>query len=263
MSSQDMLTDREAWSHGLYKVQAYEPVAPAAWAEFGAVLKNGDGAVLDFLQGFTAIPECRPNLLDLLNVRHIVLSKPAPESTGWRLVEQGEIVEPCVLRGRVPRTAKFYVYENPTALPRAFVLGHTSVCPPGADLRQALADLVPSDRVVVEQDVLPLGQRQDFRAAEIVETTANRVEVWAELDAPGYLVLSDTWYPGWKATVDGQPAPVLRANMTFRAVPLSPGEHRVVFRFVPVGFTLGVCASAVTLLLMALACSAGCARIVD
>jgi hypothetical protein len=45
--------------------------------------------------------------------------------------------------------------------------------------------------------------------------------------------------------------------MTFRAVPLSPGEHHVVFRFVPVGFTLGVCASAVTLLLMALACSAG------
>ena len=45
----------------------------------------------------------------------------------------------------------------------------------------------------------------------------------------GYLVLADTWYPGWKAQVDGLDASLLRANLMFRAVHLEAGEHVVRF----------------------------------
>jgi uncharacterized membrane protein YfhO len=46
-------------------------------------------------------------------------------------------------------------------------------------------------------------------------------------------VLSDQWYPGWTATVDGKPAAILRADVALRAVALSPGAHRVRFRYQP------------------------------
>jgi len=52
-------------------------------------------------------------------------------------------------------------------------------------------------------------------------------------------VLSDRWYPGWKATVNGVEAPVLRANGVFRAVPIPPGFSDVEFRFAPGSLLLG------------------------
>ena len=51
--------------------------------------------------------------------------------------------------------------------------------------------------------------------------------------ANGLLVLHDTYYPGWIAEVDGKSAPILRADILFRAVELPPGTHRVTFRFAP------------------------------
>jgi hypothetical protein len=63
-----------------------------------------------------------------------------------------------------------------------------------------------------------------------------------DLDAPGagWLVLSDVWYPGWRAWVDGHPATILRANFLFRAVKVEPGDRQVVFAFQPLSFWLGL-----------------------
>jgi uncharacterized membrane protein YfhO len=75
---------------------------------------------------------------------------------------------------------------------------------------------------------------------------ANGVTIDAALQRPGYLVLADTYYPSWKAFVDGQPWPVLRANYAFRAVALPAGYHRVIFRYEPVSFRLGLSLSGAT-----------------
>jgi len=63
------------------------------------------------------------------------------------------------------------------------------------------------------------------------------VEVEAASDA--LLVLSEVYYPGWRATVDGEPAPILRVDSILRAVPVPAGAHRVEMRFVPLSFWLG------------------------
>ncbi len=70
------------------------------------------------------------------------------------------------------------------------------------------------------------------------------ISIIVSADAPGYLVLFDTFYPGWEATVDGQPTPILRANLMFRAVSVMPGEHRVEFRYQPISLRIGARVSA-------------------
>ena len=59
-----------------------------------------------------------------------------------------------------------------------------------------------------------------------------------------YLVLSDSWYPGWLATVDGVDVPIERANILFRAVRVPPGDHTVEFRYEPRSVSTGALVSA-------------------
>ena len=77
----------------------------------------------------------------------------------------------------------------------------------------------------------------------------DRARLWVRAaDTGRALVVSDTYYPGWHATIDGQPVQIHRANFLFRAVCVPAGAHLVEFTFTPPGFRLGL---AVTLLSVA------------
>ena len=78
--------------------------------------------------------------------------------------------------------------------------------------------------------------------------TPNRVTIDVILSEPGYLVLADTWYPGWQAMVDGEAVPLLRANHAFRAVSLEAGEHTVEMRYRSASVRWGGAVSIVTLI---------------
>ena len=67
---------------------------------------------------------------------------------------------------------------------------------------------------------------------------------------PGYLVLTDAYYPGWTATVDGQPAEIERADIMFRAVKVPAGQHRVELRYQPQSFSLGLLISIGTVVVL-------------
>ena len=62
----------------------------------------------------------------------------------------------------------------------------------------------------------------------------------ADVKRPAFLVLADAAFPGWEATVDGVPAPVLQANLMFRAVALEPGAHEIVFAYRPTSWRWGL-----------------------
>jgi uncharacterized membrane protein YfhO len=74
-----------------------------------------------------------------------------------------------------------------------------------------------------------------------VETTAN---------APAFLVTSDVFYPGWRATIDGAPAELFQTDYAFRGLPVPAGTHAVRFEFSPRSFYQGVFISAASLLLL-------------
>jgi uncharacterized membrane protein YfhO len=84
----------------------------------------------------------------------------------------------------------------------------------------------------------------------LVAESPNQLVIQTESESSGWLVLVDTWYPGWKAWVDGERLSVRRANGVFRAVQLPAGKHGVYFRYVPMEFILGISISLLTLLVM-------------
>jgi uncharacterized membrane protein YfhO len=85
-------------------------------------------------------------------------------------------------------------------------------------------------------------------SAQFLDDGINNVAVQARVDREGYLVLADTWFPGWHVDVDGKPAQLLRANFAFRAVKLPPGEHTVRFSYRPLSFFLGAALTFIGLL---------------
>ena len=82
------------------------------------------------------------------------------------------------------------------------------------------------------------------REATIAGYEPGRVEVDADAPRGGWLFLSDTYFPGWRATVDGRERPIAPAWVAFRAVGLEPGRHRVVFEYRPRSFRVGLLLSA-------------------
>jgi hypothetical protein len=102
------------------------------------------------------------------------------------------------------------------------------------------------DSIRVTSHLPPAGAGQ-AGSAHLVSYEPNRLKLKAEICRPSFLVLSEIYYPGWKATVDGEPAPVLKADYVLRAVPLMPGEHWVELRFLPGTILWGLAISALGL----------------
>ncbi len=90
--------------------------------------------------------------------------------------------------------------------------------------------------------------------AEIESTTntnPNVVAIEVRAPRPGWLLLADKYYPGWTATLDGEPVTISRANVAFRAVAVPPGTHRIEMRYEPAAIAAAVPISAVSLLVLA------------
>lgn len=119
---------------------------------------------------------------------------------------------------RLAHSGDVKIYENLNVLPRAFLV---------SSLQSTI------------------GNRQ---SAMMLKYEAERVVVQTTSDTPGYLILTDANYPGWLATVDGQPAEIQTAYDLFRAVPLSAGTHTVEFRFEPQSLKFGAIISVISLI---------------
>jgi hypothetical protein len=110
-------------------------------------------------------------------------------------------------------------------------------------------DLSAFGNVVLEDPSIS-GQATQEGSGEVKVLAHENQSVLCEIEAktPGYLVLLDSYYPGWRAWVDGTEASILRANYAFRAVRLSPGSHKVEFKYRPRNFYVGLIVTCLTLL---------------
>jgi hypothetical protein len=134
------------------------------------------------------------------------------------------------------------ILELPSSATRAQVVYRCHVAhSPREALETALTADPRSEVVLEEESAPPASPATGARTlAGILKDAPDDVAVIAELEKPGWLVLLDNYFPGWKAEVDGAPARILRADYAFRAVALSAGTHRVVFRYRPESLSWGI-----------------------
>jgi hypothetical protein len=145
------------------------------------------------------------------------------------------------------------LYRNEAVLPRAWIVPSARV---ETDTLTAILDpkFDPLYEVALEEETVQTSRDTRYvirYSLYSLRDTPNAVTIRAASDADGYMVLADTWYPGWRASIDGQPVEVLRANYAFRAVAFPAGEHIVEFRYEPETFRVGLWVSALSSILVA------------
>ena len=146
------------------------------------------------------------------------------------------------------------VFENPTVLPR---FRFAKQLLPAADFPASRALLLNPTRFDPDRHTVVEGLSAPETLAPgaiLSQKTANNVLSWTvETSGRAFLIVSDTWFPGWTATVDGQPATIHIANGCVRGVFVpSPGRHEIRMSFWPRSLTAGLLATALGLLLLAL-----------
>lgn len=132
-------------------------------------------------------------------------------------------------------------------VPRAIAAGD-----PAEALRILAAPDFDPERQVVLEAPREISRRQGGEgAAEVlVSSDPNRVVVEVQAPAGGWLLLSDTWFPGWSASVDGAPADAYPADAAFRAVWVPPGSSSVIWDYQPASFRSGLVVTAAALILL-------------
>jgi hypothetical protein len=101
--------------------------------------------------------------------------------------------------------------------------------------------LPPESALICNGDDIP----EENANITLIGETPNNVRVQVQTESPGWLVLADTWYPGWRAHVDGTTAEMFQADYLFRAVSIPPGTHQVIFSYKPLVFYMGFLVSLV------------------
>jgi hypothetical protein len=98
---------------------------------------------------------------------------------------------------------------------------------------------------IIETDRAPVIEGPEETSVIAIEAeTHTEIRIRAETSRAGALVLADTWYPGWKAEVDGQDTPVFPVDGAFRGIWLEAGAHEVLFRYIPRSLETGLYISA-------------------
>ena len=142
------------------------------------------------------------------------------------------------------------IYSVPDPVERLYLVGDYEVRDGQATaLRRVLEEDFPlGERVVLEAE--PRIEIDATATGEILSRSesSNRLTAKVSASGPMLAVLSDRWYPGWKATVNGAEAPVFRANGVFRAVPVPAGVSDINLRFAPGSILLGAAISLAGLL---------------
>ncbi|MDI6891760.1 MAG: YfhO family protein [Actinomycetota bacterium] len=183
-------------------------------------------------------------LLGMLNVKYVI-SPQKVKSDGFQLAYDAE-----------ENGIEVNIYKNRDFLPRAFIVSRVEVIKEEAQILERLknSQFNPQESVVLEEKPSLTFENVDNISKEsrvkIVTYSPNKVVVEADLAQSGLLVLSDSYYPGWKTYIDGQEGKIYRANYCLRAVELKKGSHIVTFLYKSLSFKMGAYISIAALLVV-------------
>jgi len=240
--------------------------APPAPRRVGVVAKWGTTANATWRQGWEGVtgygPMCIQRVRSLIEgtwTDRVVppgpttadtnFPRPRPASPLWALFAAPIVISdapqplPRLLEGGREWESRLVAYRA-AALPRVFWAGAWSAAPDAAVADPLLA-AASGDRVVLAEplaDLPPSGPPEGPVAAEDVRIGDDVIEATVLAPRDGLAVVLDPFYPGWTASVDGVPAPIVRADFAFEAVPVAAGRRalRLEYRSRPLRLGAGV-----------------------
>jgi hypothetical protein len=182
-------------------------------------------------------------VLDSLNLRYIILrvQMGLPQQAA-----NADETHPNRPESIIDEGEDYWVYENPNALPRAYIPKRTEVLKESQTLARltdtehsrTAGQFDPKEVAYLETNLdLPQNCRG---SAEIVSEIPREIHVSVDMETPGLLVLADSWYAGWSATYKGENLPVHLVNAAVRGVKLPAGRGEVVFRYDPPAWVRGL-----------------------
>ena len=219
------------WWNGLQDVRGYDSAFPKQYLRYINTIKKQDDYLYNRIGPVRDARALDSPLLDLLNVKYVVTEDEIP-NTKFTLVYSNEV----------------RVYRNEAAAPRAFTLPQS--CTANADDElAAMGTYDPRQYVVVAGHTSQVTGRAPCALRPAAVTVYKSNEVWIDVDTreSSWLVLGDSYSPGWVAFVrpwntseeQEKELTITRADGNFRAVQLEPGTWTVRFRYSPLSFKLG------------------------
>lgn len=210
---------------GLQDIQGYNPVHVARFDEYMRAL-NGRGQ--EYRGAYVLPSGIGSPLLDLLNVRYAVV----PDAS---VRDRSDLRALSELFPKVWSSASARVLENPMVLPRAWIVHEARRVERGEALTLLANGQADAGRTALLEESPPSVRQppEGARASEatVMEYAPDRMRVRTAASAPGLLMLSEVYYPAWRAYVDGAPARIYVADHTLRAVPVPAGTHEVELRY--------------------------------
>ncbi|MEA3342055.1 MAG: YfhO family protein, partial [Chloroflexota bacterium] len=259
----------DLWGFGRSIIRPAEVEKSAYWRIVAEIVNDGEGRVLPwglsvfdqnkgmalglesvfgydplelerYSRFITQVPDPRSRAYDLLHARYLVTTQEmdfADDENAPQLIGQRDGV---------------WVYERPTALPAAWLIHQVEVRADESTLeRLNEPDFDPRSTALLEREpACPLSDPAQPEEVRFSRQGNNQIAVEVRADSVGLLMLSEIYYPGWRATLDGEPVPILRADYVLRALCVPAGEHRVVMVYDPPLFKIGLAITGLTLLLI-------------
>jgi hypothetical protein len=159
-------------------------------------------------------------VLDMLNVKYVTYNQPLPFPNMQQVYSQNNGV----------------VMENTDVLPKAFFVDSVALAstPQAAVDKLNSASFNPGEWAIVESDQKPTAQADSTAYVQVTSYQANEIVLQSERSTPGFMVLSEIWYPaGWEATIDGKPTKIYKTNFVLRGMEVPAGQHQIALRFEP------------------------------
>jgi len=238
----DTLPSNTNMIFGLQDVRGYDTIILREYVEYLEQIEPQRGIPYSKVAKLFDQRSLASPLLHVLNVKYVLTSR-VVNQPGWSLHTQGDGIR---------------VYRNDNAMPRAFVVDGWQLVDSREDALAAVRapGFDPRRQAVVERTAVrgsPAPTLGTLQPVEVVQYGNNRVVLRTSPTSPaGVLVLADVYFPGWKVSVDGTDAEIVRVNGLLRGVWVNGGAQTVEFRYRPGSVLMGGLLSAISAVVLAL-----------
>lgn len=213
--------------YGISDIRGYDSIIPKQYADYMRLLAPQDELLFNRIAPFYSPDPFDSQLFNLLNVKYVLTTRALPNA-GYSLVYDDEIK----------------IYRNDRVLPRAFMVPQARVIVDREALLQEMKRLDPTSEVLIEENPINTSaQTCPYSPVSIEKYAGSEVIIKSAQVCGGWLVLADSYFPGWIAQIDEQDTHLYKADFNFRSVFVPAGAHTIRFKYSPVSLRVGIIAS--------------------